>query len=319
MEAAASGSAVDVAAVVVTHESVGFLPACLQSLRDHAGGLELAVVVSDSGSTDDVESVSRDWGANFLAGPNLGFGAAANRGLRHEALRGARYVLVMNPDLTIVEGSLAELVSLCDQRPRCSVFGPRQVDQHGRLLHSIGREPTPADSWLAFRTGHETWIWNDEVYESEARGDWVMGAFMLIRRQVFEAVDGFDERFFLCCEEVDLCTKVRRAGWEVGYLPQLTIMHWKADRPLDEHRQRLISWSQLIYMRKWYGRRDRALMRIGLVARMTRKLLRRLRSRQAARAEWLRLSAALRFRRHEYGPSPFHAPRETSACSEQSR
>lgn len=303
----------DVAAVVVTHESAGFLPACLDSLAKHAGGLELAVVVADSGSTDQVESVSRGSGATFLGGPNRGFGAAVNYGLGHEAVRRARYVLVMNPDLKIVEGSLAEFVALCEQRSECGVFAPRQVDQHGRLICSIGREPSPADSWRAWRTGWPMWIWDVETYEREARGDWVNGAFMLIRREVFEAVEGFDERFFLYSEEVDFCTRVRRAGWEIGYLPQLTIMHWNADRPLDEHRERLTMWSELIYMRKWYGRRERASMRVALVARLTRQLLRRLRSRETARGEWIRLRAALRFRPRRYGPSKHGAAKAIRA------
>jgi GT2 family glycosyltransferase len=288
---------------VVTHQSAGFLPACLESLDEHAEGLELVAVVADSGSTDRVESVCRERGAVFLGGPNHGFGAAVNRALAHEAVQRARYVLVMNPDVAIVEGSLAEFAKLCDQRPACGVFGPRQIDQDRRLVCSIGREPSPADSWRGWRTGWPAWVWDVKAYEREARCDWVMGAFMLIRRQALEAVGGFDERFFLFSEEVDLCTQARRAGWEVAYLPQLTVMHWTADRPLDEHRARMLRWSELVYMRKWYGLGDRASMRVALIARLTRRLVRRLRSRESARGEWVELCAALRFRRRRYGPA----------------
>jgi len=210
---------------------------------------------------------------------------------------------VMNPDLKIVDGSLAELVASCDQRPECGVFAPRQVDRHGRLVCSIGREPSPADSWQAWRTGWPAWIWDEQVYEGEARGDWVSGAFMLVRRQVVETLGGFDERFFLYSEEVDLCTQARRAGWEIGYLPQLTIEHWGAGRPLDDHRERLLIWSEILYARKWYGRRERASMRVAMVARLTRRFLRRLRRRETAREERIRLVAALRFRPRHYGPA----------------
>jgi GT2 family glycosyltransferase len=182
------------------------------------------------------------------------------------------------------------------------VFAPRQVDQHGRFLPSVGREPSPANSWLAWRTGWPVWVWDEEVYERETRCDWVMGAFMLIRREVLEAGGRFDERFFLYYEEVDLCTEARRAGWEVAYLPELTIRHWKADRPLDEYRERMLMWSELLYARKWYGVRDRASMRVANLARLTRALLRRLRARETARQEWVRLRAALRFRPSRYGP-----------------
>ena len=251
---------------------------------------------SDSDSSDEVESICRERGTAFLGGPNRGFGAAVNRALAHEDVRRARYVLVMNPDVEIAEGSLAELVALCEQRPECGVFGPRQIDQHGRLVCSIGHEPSPEASWRDWHTGWPVWIWDEEVYEREARCDWVMGACMLIRREVLDAVGGFDERFFLFFEEVDLCTQARRAGWEIAYLPQLTIVHSRDDRPIDEHLQRMLVWSEHLYRRKWYGRRERASMRVALTARLTRQLVRRLRAREPAREEWARVSASLRFR-----------------------
>lgn len=289
-----------VAAIIVTHQSARFLPACLDSLAEHGRGVDLSVVVADSGSTDDVEAICRERGAAFLAGPNRGYGAAVNRALGHEAVRRARYVLVMNPDLRILDGSIADFVARCEERPECGLFAPRQVDQNGELVCSMGREPTPEDYWRALRTGWADWIWEPEVYEREARCDWVMGAFMLVRRQLLDELDGFDERFVLFSEEVDLGTRVRRAGWQIAYLPQLTIEHWWADRPLDEHRERMIMWSLLVYMRKWHGRRARASMRVALVARLARRLVRRLRSREPVRKDWVRLCAALRFRSSRY-------------------
>jgi N-acetylglucosaminyl-diphospho-decaprenol L-rhamnosyltransferase len=293
---------VDVAAVIVTHESASLVPSCLDSLAAQAADMALTVIVADSGSTDEVEPICRGRGAIFLAGPNRGFGAAVNRALGHEAARQARYVLAMNPDVEIADGSLADFVASCDQRPECGIFAPRQVDQHRRLIYSIGREPSPASYWRDWRTGWPTWEWNVDAYEREARCEWVMGAFMLVRRQVMEALGGFDERFFLYSEDVDLCTRARRAGWEIAFLPELTITHSRADQPLDEHRERLLVWSRLLYMRKWYGRRERASMRMAMVARITRQLLRRLRWREDARGAWASLSAALRFRRRRYRP-----------------
>jgi GT2 family glycosyltransferase len=295
---------IDVAAVIVTHESAPLLPACLDSLEGHAGELAVTVVVSDSGSSDDVAALCRERSVVFLPGPNRGFGAAVNRALTHDSVRHARYVLVLNPDVEISEGTLAELVALCDQRPECGVFAPRQLDQHGRLIRSIGREPSPGDYLEAWRTGWPVWVWDEPVYEREARCDWVMGSAMLIRPEVFDSVGGFDERFFMFSEEVDLCTRARRGGWEVAYMPQLTVTHRTADRPFDEHRERLISWSELIYMRKWYGRRDRARMRALLVARLARAFLRKRRRDGSGRKEWVRLVAALRFRPRRYGPRP---------------
>jgi GT2 family glycosyltransferase len=293
---------VDVAAIVVTHQSAGFLGPCLDSLEASRGDLDLTVVVSDSASTDATEDMCRERGVPFLAGPNRGFGAAVNRVLSHEGVRDARWLLVMNPDLEIAEGSLEGFVALCEERPDSGIFAPRQVDQHGELVPSIGIEPTPAHYWSTWQTAWPNWDWDKASYEREARCEWVMGAFMLIRRAAFEQLGGFDERFFLYSEEVDLCTRARLTGWGIAYLPQLTITHWKADRPFDPHRLRLQIWAMLVYIRKWYGRREQASMRLALVARLARQLMRRLFRGQDARRDWVRLTAALIFRPRRYGP-----------------
>ena len=302
-----------IAAVIVAHNSAGLLPGCLGSLVENADGLDLQMVVSESGFTDNTESICREHGAFHLSGPNHGFGAAVNRALGHEAVRRARYVLLINPDARIVEGSLSEFAAHSEQRPECGVLGPRLVDQHRRTVCSIGREPSPANSWLDLRTGWPDWVWDAGVYERETRCDWVMGACVLIRREVLDAVGGFDERFFLFSEETDFCTRTRRAGWEVAYLPNLTVMHLEAERPLDEHRERLIIWSQRLYARKWYGPLDRMSMRVALQVRLTRQLLRRVRRRESARGEWVRLAAALRFRSPLYGPAESAPPQSSGA------
>src|SRR6185503_16489141 len=95
----------------------------------------------------------------------------------------------------------------------------------GSLIHSIGREPTPADYWLAARTTWADWVWDDAAYVKASRADWLAGCFLLLRSDALKDVGGFDEAFFLYSEEVDLCTRLRRSGRRVAYLPSLTVMH----------------------------------------------------------------------------------------------
>jgi N-acetylglucosaminyl-diphospho-decaprenol L-rhamnosyltransferase len=308
----------DVGVVIVTHNSVALLPACFDSLTKHRGAVDTRIVVSDSGSTDAVGEVSESRGVHCLRGPNLGFGAAINRALAVDPICQARYVLVVNPDVEIKTSSVAELVSLCDQRPRSAVFGTRQVDQHGRLICTMGRAPTPGDYWRAARTLSSDWVRDREQYDDEQPCDWVVGSFMLIRRQVLEEIGGFDERFFLNSEEVDLCRRTREAGWTVAFLPQMTVMHHRADRLLNEHAERLVTWSKILYIRKWYGPLERISMRAALIALIVRRLLRS-RRRGEARLYRVRLGAALWFRASLYGPSPLgeddavdHAPSQAA-------
>ena len=90
-----------------------------------------------------------------------------------------------------------------------------------------------------------------ERYDHEFEGDWTIGSFMLVRREAFDAVGGFDERFFLYSEEVDLCLRVRRAGWKVVHSPAVTILHHgNSDRPADARLQTQLAWAQLQYADK---------------------------------------------------------------------
>ena len=90
-----------------------------------------------------------------------------------------------------------------------------------------------------------------ERYDREFEGDWTIGSFMLVRREAFDAVGGFDERFFLYSEEVDLCLRVRRAGWKVVHSPAVTILHHgNSDRPADPRLQTQLAWAQLQYADK---------------------------------------------------------------------
>lgn len=298
-----SEAGADVAAVIVTHNSASLLPACVGSLSAQRGDIDLHVLVSDSGSGDDVAARCAEFDLHFLPGPNAGFGAAVNRALAHPSVAGARYVLVLNPDVQL-RGTLADFVALCDDRPGCGVFGPRQIDQHGDLVCTMGVGPTPADYWRGARSMWPDWDWDTRRYARERCCDWLLGSFLLIRRQTLSVVGGFDERFFLCSEEVDLCRRVREAGQAVAYLPQLTVMHAAADRRLDEHRERLMIWSKLLYIRKWYGPWGRLSMRTALVVIFARRYLHARRSGQPGHPHWVHLIAALKFRPARYGPAP---------------
>jgi GT2 family glycosyltransferase len=268
----------------------------------------MTVTVADSGSSDDLEEVARCYPVTFLPGPNAGFAAAVNRALAAGALGGARYLLLVNPDTELRAGNVSQLLALCDERPSCGVVGTHQVDQHDKLIPTIGRAPSPADYWEAVRTGLPVWHRDPARYRREARCDWVSGSWMLIRRQALEQVGRLDERFFLYSEEVDLCRQVHDRGWEIAYLPQLTVMHRTADRPFNAHLWRVLMWSQLLYMRKWFGVRERASMRLALAVTSARGILCARRAGKSSTAHRVALGATLWFRPSRYGPAPEKEP-----------
>jgi N-acetylglucosaminyl-diphospho-decaprenol L-rhamnosyltransferase len=223
----------DLAVIVVSANDARWLEACLSSVYAHAGPLELEMFVVANACTDGTSELvrARFPRAHTIDAPNLGFAYGNNRALQ---LTRARYALLLNPDTEILSGTLAELVAALDAQPRVGVAGVRQVDAGGALLPTMRRFPTAARA-LGEALGSERWplhpAWSGErvldpaAYEREGDCDWVVGSFLLARREALLGAGLLDERFFLYCEEPDLCLRVVHAGWRVRHLPRLTVRH----------------------------------------------------------------------------------------------
>ncbi len=279
----------DLAVIVVSHDQARWLERCLATLREHAAGLDLDVVVVDNGPSGDVGELD---GTDVIRTGNRGFAAANNEGL---ARVDARWVLFLNPDTEVLEGSLVDLLRRLDGRPEVGVVGVRQVDGEGQLIPTMRHFPTGSRA-LGDAVGLERvrarpgWLGERELrlerYDREFEGDWTIGSFLLARREALDRVGGFDERFFLFSEEVDLCLRIRSAGWKVVHDPAVTILHHGSDgRVLDPRLASQNAWAQLQYARKNLPPASRAAVRTALLVRYgTRSLHGEPERRRAARA-----------------------------------
>jgi N-acetylglucosaminyl-diphospho-decaprenol L-rhamnosyltransferase len=294
-----------VAVVLVTHNSAPQLARCLHALATATSRIDARALVIDSASEDDPQAVCESHGVPVVRVPNRGLAAAVNVALQRDEVRRARYVLQLNPDVEFEPGGLDALVSVADQRPRWGIVAPRQVDQNNELVFSIGVEPSWRGYWQAVRTLQADWLRQRACYAHEREVDWMMGAVMLLRGEMLDEVGGFDERFFLCSEEVDLCRRARAKGWVVAYTPAVTVRHLVADRPSDPDRARLEEWSRRLYLGKWYPRVTRLSMLVALTLRYARIALLLLRHGQPAEDAIARLGATLLYRRDQYGSSEF--------------
>jgi N-acetylglucosaminyl-diphospho-decaprenol L-rhamnosyltransferase len=205
----------------------------LPSVFEHAGDAKLDVVVVDNSSTDGTrELVESEFpGARVVTSENLGFGHANNCGA---ITCDAPYVLFLNPDTEILKGTFGELLAVMERQPDVGLAGVIQRIADGttwptvRYFPSVTRalgEAFGSEQW----PGRLRWARERELdmtrYAVEFDCDWTSGSFMLARREALLAAGLLDERFFLQCEEPDLCLRIKSAGWRVRHLPSMTILH----------------------------------------------------------------------------------------------
>jgi N-acetylglucosaminyl-diphospho-decaprenol L-rhamnosyltransferase len=215
------------AAVVVTYDALPWIEQCLDSLR----GVETVIV--DHGSTDGTLGVVRDRHpeVRLIAAENRGLGAGWNRGIRETA---STYVLLLNADAWLSDGTLGRLLDFADTRPRAAVVGPRLLNPDGTLQRSVRGFPTLwrlateyfflrklAPGTSAFNAFYAGGFDHDETRDVEV----VMGACMLVRREAIEQVGDCDEDYFLFSEETDWCYRFREAGWQVVFFPGAECTH----------------------------------------------------------------------------------------------
>jgi GT2 family glycosyltransferase len=223
----------DLAVIIVSTNEARWLSASLSSLFEHLGAITADVVVVDNDSRDGTrELVETEFPqARVVWSQNLGFGHANNRGL---ATTSSRYVLFLNPDTEILDGTFEQLIADLDDRLDVGLVGVRQLAADGTLFPTIRRFPSlPRYLFEAFSSERfpfrASWLGEREldmsVYEHDVACDWTSGSFMLARREALESAGAFDERFFIFSEEVDLCLRIRQAGWDVRHVPTMTILH----------------------------------------------------------------------------------------------
>lgn len=218
------------AAVVVNHDAGDLLLECVASMRADGVG---DVVVVDNASTDG--SPERLAQADPMvrvvrAEKNLGYGAGANRGL---ALVAAEFVLVSNPDVIVHGGAFDALVDALAADPTLALVGPRIEDVTGTRYPSARRFPSWVDA-----AGHAVlgqlapgnrftrrYRMEETAQDSVTDVDWVSGACFLARKAVLDELGGFDERYFMYLEDVDLCWRARRLGYGVAYVPMAAVTH----------------------------------------------------------------------------------------------
>jgi GT2 family glycosyltransferase len=222
-----------VAIAVVSWNTRDLLRACLASLHaDHEAGRADVWVVDNASSDGSPEMVAAEfpWAHLVQPGANLGFGPAVNLVAQRTA---AAWIAPANADVALEDGALAELLAAASRDAAAGILAPRLVLPDGSTQHSVHPFPTVPFT-LAFNVGLQRLAraWGDrrslEGYwnpEAERRVDWAVGAFLLVRRETWDAVGGFDAQQWMYAEDLDLGWRAARAGWPTRYVPSARVRH----------------------------------------------------------------------------------------------
>jgi N-acetylglucosaminyl-diphospho-decaprenol L-rhamnosyltransferase len=212
---------------------------------------------------------------------NDGFATGANAGV---ATTGAPWVLLLNPDAWPLGDGVATLLSCAQGDPRAGALGPLLVDADGRPARSTIRPPLSPGAlavWAALpkRVSRAYGLWRRATgHRSGDRvrsGEFLQGAALLLRREAFDAVGGFDEDFFMYGEDADICSRLRAAGWAVELCPDATFLHVGGGSSAGAGPRMRIelmrSWLRLIAKRDGIARAERARRWLLLSLRLTRQ------------------------------------------------
>ncbi len=252
-----------VSIVIVSWNTRELLRKCLNTVRQEAAALgpgRVETIVVDNASSDEsAVMVRRGFPEVSLVEHrrNAGFAAANNLGI---ARAGGRYILLLNPDTELRSGSLAALVDFMEVTPRAGAAGARLVNADGSA--QISAYPMPTLGRELWRLMHLDAIRNVAVYPLE-RWDQrrahpvevAQGACLMIRMAALEEVGTLDENYFMYTEEVDLCYRLKRAGWGVFWVPGARVLHHggQSTRQVSAEMFLRLYESKIRFFRKHHG------------------------------------------------------------------
>ena len=220
--------------IIVSWNTAEITCNCIRSIYEQTYDISFEIIVVDNASSDNsVQAIKTDFPNVILVEnkTNAGFGKANNQGMN---LARGKYLLLLNSDTIVLKNALGKVVSFADTNPDAGVIGCRVLNSDRTLQNTCYMFPSIIN-WLLFTSGlykvfsknkffgkeQMSWWNRDDVREVDV----VTGCFMLLPIEVFKQTGGFDERFFMYCEETDWCWRIKQAGWKCLFTPEAEIIH----------------------------------------------------------------------------------------------
>lgn len=257
--------------IILNYNNVNFLKKCIKSIGDAQIKIDYELIIVDNNSQDE----SKEFLSQLDLAPvktqvvlnnhNSGYAAGNNQAVK---LARGDYIFICNPDIIILPGALEKLYSYLKNHPQVGLVGPQLLNSDRTIQYSCCRFPHLYTPFLRrtflgglplLKKKLEDYLMLDYDHQEEKEVDWMIGAALMLKKDFFESIGHFDERYFLYFDDVDLARKVWQKGKKVIYLPQAQIIH--AHQRLSAMRSALpslfskILWvhtqSALKYFWKW--------------------------------------------------------------------
>lgn len=257
----------DVSILIVSWNVKELLRDCLRSLKENAGDVRYETVLVDNKSADgSLEMVRREfpWVKVVDNNENLGFGRGNNLAFAHSDPR-SRWTLLLNPDTVVLDGAIEKLVKFGDSQPKAGAVGGKTLKADLTLERSCVWGSPGLWPMVCKSVGLQIIFKNSKLFNPEAMDWWprnsvrevgvITGCFLMIRRPIYEQTGGFDPRFFMYAEEVDLCWRIKKLGWKLMFTPDAQIIHLVGASAAKAKPNRLyhINLGLLKLYRKHYG------------------------------------------------------------------
>jgi GT2 family glycosyltransferase len=269
--------------VIVNWNTRELLAACLESVLDEIRALHpqpVQTLVVDNASRDGSAQMVEEsfpWVDLTKNQSNVGFARGNNQVMPH--IRG-RYVLLLNPDTEVRPGAFQKLISFMEAHPEAGGAGPRLLNPDDTLQPSCYPAPTlTRELWRLFHLDairhYGTYCMADWDLDKDRVVDTVQGACLILRREVLDQIGLFDEEYFIYSEEVDLCFRLRQAGWSLYWVPQAQVVHYGGQSTQQVAAEMFLKLyeSKVIFFRKHYGKLGTSAYKLVLLAASLARLL----------------------------------------------
>ncbi len=225
---------IDLSIITISTNEGHELRDCLESVEKGVGNLDIEHFVIDNGSSDETRIIASRYPWVTLIRHDVKKGFSTNNNLAIAISRG-RYILLLNPDTIVDMESLPFMIKFMDDHPDIGASSCKLINPDGSIQYTARMFPTPLAvlmRWAGFERLFPksktltSYLMSDWDHETERDVDWILGAFLLVRREIVDQVGPLDTAFDpLYYEDIEWCYRIKKAGWRIRYIPYVKVVH----------------------------------------------------------------------------------------------